>query len=86
MGVQSVVRLCADSIVVCLWCAVGCRAVRLVFCWCWWLSKGAVVHPLMLLSVDAYAGGVVGGSFALVGFMGVLVGVCLPCGFGCWRG
>ena len=47
------------------------------------LSKGAIVHPLMLLNVNTYANSVIESSFALMKFMEVLMNVYLPYSFNC---
>ena len=39
------------------------------------MSKGAIVHPLMLLNVNSYVNSVIESSFALLNFMEVLMNV-----------
>ena len=73
--------------------------MQLIFYWCYWsiitrdwkyicyvwLSKGAIVHPLMLLNVNTYANSVIESSFAFMNFIEVLMNVYLPYSFNCWR-
>ena len=47
------------------------------------MSKGAIVHLLMLLNVNTYANNVIESSFALIKFMEVLMHVYLPYSFNC---
>ena len=49
-----------------------------------WLSKGAIVHPFILLNVNTYANSVVESLFVLMKFIEVLINVYLPYGFNCW--
>ena len=50
-----------------------------------WLSKGAIVHPLMLLNVNTYANSIIESSFAFMMFMELQMNVYLPYSFNCWR-
>ena len=49
-----------------------------------WLSKGAIVHPFILLNVNTYANSVIESLFVLMKFMEVLINEYLPYGFNCW--
>ena len=49
------------------------------------MSEGAIVHPLMLLNVNIHVNSVIESWSALMKFMEVLMNVCLPYSFNCWR-
>ena len=50
-----------------------------------WLSKGAIVHPLMLLNGNTYVNSIIESSFTVMKFTEVLMKVYLPYSFNCWR-
>ena len=52
---------------------------------CLWLSKGAIVFPLMQSNVNTYANSVIESSFTLVKFMEVLINVYMRYSFNGWR-
>ena len=51
---------------------------------CLWLSKGAIVFPLMQLNVNTYANSVTESSFTLMKFMEVLMNVYWRYSFNRW--
>ena len=52
---------------------------------CLWLSKGAIVFPLMQLDVNTYTNSVIESLFTLIKFMEVVMNVYLRYSFNCWR-
>ena len=61
-----------------------CARLKVYIC-CLWLSKGAIVFPLMQLNVNTYANSIIENSFTLMKFMEVLMNVYLRYSFNCWR-
>ena len=52
---------------------------------CLWLSKGAILFPLLQLNVNSYANSIIESSLTLMKFMEVLMNVYLRYSFNCWR-